>query len=207
MTPVRPEQTAAILRLSEQGLDRNAIAERVGVTPGQVSAVRAVAARSKHHTETSSDQAIDDVIDTMFGLERDLQEWLRLHITTFGLERDLQKWLRRNIADLERELSITDEGHERKVASGFIDITGRDRDGAAVVIELKAGTADRDALGQILAYMGDLMTTEKSVRGILIASEFTPRAIAAARATRNVQLIRYGIRFSFAPAFPDPASA
>jgi endonuclease len=76
-----------------------------------------------------------------------------------------------------------------------------------MVIELKAGTADRDAIGQILAYMGDLTATEKSVRGILIAGNFTLRAVAAARAARNVQLIRYGIRFSFAPVSPDPVSA
>jgi RecB family endonuclease NucS len=190
MTPVTPEQTAEILRLSEQGLDRNTIAERVGVTPGQVSAVRAVAARGKRQTETSSDEVISDAIET-----------------TFGLERDLQEWLRRNITDLERGLSITDDGHEKKVASGFVDITGRDHDGAAVVIELKAGAADRDAIGQILAFMGDLMATEKSVRGILIAGDFTSRAIAAARATRNIQLIRYGIRFSFAPVSPNPVSS
>jgi endonuclease len=134
MTPVTPDQTAEILRLSEQGLDRNVIAERTGVTPGQVSAVRAVAVRGKRQTETSSDEVIGDAIET-----------------TFGLERDLQEWLRRNIADLEHGLLITDEGRERKVASGFIDITGRDRDGTAVVIELKAGAADRDAIGQILA--------------------------------------------------------
>ena len=34
ITPVTPEQTAEILLLSEQGLDRNTISERVGVTPG-----------------------------------------------------------------------------------------------------------------------------------------------------------------------------
>jgi len=84
---------------------------------------------------------------------------------------------------------------------------GRDRDGAAVVIELKAGTADRDAIGQILAYMGDVMTTEKAVRGVLIAGDFTPRAIAAARAAQNVELRRYGVRFSFATVSPTAASA
>jgi hypothetical protein len=97
MTPVTPEQTAEILRLSEQGLDRNLIAGRTGVTPGQVSAVRAVAARGKHQTETSSDEVIGDAIET-----------------TFVFERDLRDWLRRNIADLERGLSITDEGREAR---------------------------------------------------------------------------------------------
>jgi hypothetical protein len=187
MTPVTPEQTAEILRLVEEGMDNNTIADLLGVTPGQVRAVKAVAARGRGRTDTSSDEVIGDAIET-----------------TFGLERDLEAWLRKNIADLENgSVSIVDDGRQRKVPSGFIDITARDREGTAVVIELKAGSADRDALGQILAYMGDLMPNEKTVRGILIAGDFTPRAVAAARAARNVQLIRYGVRFSFAPVSPN----
>ena len=189
MTPVTSEQTVEILRLVAEGLDNNAIGERVGVTPGQVRAVKAVAARGKAQTDTSSDEVIGDAIET-----------------TFGLERDLEAWLRRNISDLENgSVSIIDDGRQRKVPSGFIDIMARDRNGTAVVIELKAGAADRDAVGQILAYMGDMMATEKSVRGVLIAGDFTSRAIAAARAARNVQLIRYGIRFSFASVSLDVA--
>lgn len=69
--------------------------------------------------------------------------------TKFGLERDLQNALRRHIGDLEPGLSITDAGNERRVPSGFIYIAAQDRDGATVAIELKAGTADRDAVGQI----------------------------------------------------------
>lgn len=40
-----------------------------------------------------------------------------------------------------------------------------------VVIELKAGTADGDAVGQILSYMGDIQVADAKtpVRGILIA--------------------------------------
>ena len=83
------------------------------------------------------------------------------------------------------------------MASGYIDIAAQDRDGATVAIELKAGTADRDAVGQILSYMGDLMESEASVRGILVAGDFTPRAVAAVRATTNVRLVRYAFRFSF----------
>jgi len=75
--------------------------------------------------------------------------------TTFGLERDLQAALRKNIDQLEPGLSITDGGKEKQVASGRVDITAQDKQGSTVVIELKAGTADRETVGQILGYMGD----------------------------------------------------
>jgi len=117
--------------------------------------------------------------------------------TAFGLERDLQLALRRSIDQLEPGLTITDGDREKTVASGRIDITARDKDGATVVIELKAGMADRDAVGQILSYMGDLTERETTVRGILVAREFLPRAISAAGVVPNVRLVQYGFRFSF----------
>jgi endonuclease len=115
----------------------------------------------------------------------------------FGLERDLQLNLRRSIEQLEPGLTVIDGDREQTVASGRIDITARDQGGATVVIELKAGTADRDAIGQVLAYMGDLMEQDARVRGILVAREFTPRAMSAARAAGSVRLVSYGVRFTF----------
>ena len=93
----------------------------------------------------------------------------------------MQKALRENIEQLEPGLTISDDGKEQTVPSGRIDITAQDRDGATVVIELKVGTADRDAIGQLLAYMGDLTDKGARVRGILIAREFESRAVSAAR--------------------------
>jgi RecB family endonuclease NucS len=43
-------------------------------------------------------------------------------------------------------LTIVDGDREQTVASGRIDIKACDREGITVVIELKAGTADRDAV-------------------------------------------------------------
>jgi RecB family endonuclease NucS len=117
---------------------------------------------------------------------------------TFGLERDLQLALRANIEQLEKGLKVGDGGKEQPVESGRIDITAEDRNGSTVVIELKAGTADREAVAQTLSYMGDLGQTKKSVRGILIAGDFTPRARAAARAVPNLSLKTYAFKFSFA---------
>jgi hypothetical protein len=61
-----------------------------------------------------------------------------------GLERDMQAALRVEINQLEPGLTIIDEGVERSVDSGFIDITCRDGSGMTVVIELKAGPLGRE---------------------------------------------------------------
>jgi hypothetical protein len=53
-------------------------------------------------------------------------------------------------------------------------------------------------IGQIQGYMGDLMeSSTEAVRGILVAGEFSPRVIAAARAASNLILLKYAFRFSF----------
>ena len=74
-----------------------------------------------------------------------------------------------------------------------------------VVIELKAGTADRETIGQILGYMGDLGNERKPVRGIIIARDFAPAAVSALRAVSNLQLKRYDFKFSFEAV--DPVAA
>ncbi len=116
-----------------------------------------------------------------------------------GLERDLQAALRTNIELIEKSLQIIDDGAERSVDSGFIDITARDAAGNTVVIELKAGPASRQAVAQILSYMGDIVAEEetKKVRGILIAFEFDSKAKAAARMVPNLSLCKYSVQFSF----------
>jgi len=117
--------------------------------------------------------------------------------TTFGLERDLQLALRKNIEQLEHGLKIVDGNKEKNVPSGRIDITSEDGSGTTVIIELKAGTADREAVAQILAYMGDLMSEGKKVRGILVAGDFPAKTISAAKAVPNLLLRKYTFQFSF----------
>ena len=96
--------------------------------------------------------------------------------------------------------TIIDGGAERSVASGFIDITAKATDGTVVVIELKAGTARRDAIGQILSYMGDVAAEESNqVRGILVAGDFDNKARAAARVVTSLSLRRYRVSFEFFP--------
>lgn len=116
----------------------------------------------------------------------------------FGLERDLQRALRDNIKQLEPGLKIIDDGFERTVDAGRIDITAEDDDGQLVVIELKAGTAPPDAIPQLLAYMGTIENPDgKPIRGILVAKEFHPRVVQAAQAVPNLFLKAYSFQFTF----------
>ena len=119
-------------------------------------------------------------------------------IQRFSLERDMQAALRQNITSLDENLRIIDDGAERAVSSGLIDITYEDNS-SLVVVELKAGKADSRAIGQILGYMGDLQDEEngKSVRGILVAHDFDQRAKSAARVVPTLTLKKYCIEFKF----------
>lgn len=118
-------------------------------------------------------------------------------IQRFSLERDMQAALRGKITSLDPYLRIIDDGAERAVSSGLIDITCEDNS-SLVVVELKAGKADSRAIGQILGYMGDLQEESgKTVRGILIAHDFDQRAKSAARVVPTLTLKRYSIAFNF----------
>lgn len=176
------KQRLGIIALAKEGrLDANQIASQIGVSPGTVKAVKAHITMGTYGEKPELEQ-IADAIDA-----------------TFGLERDLQLALRKHLDQLEPGLKIADGGKEQTVDSGRIDITAEDSSGTTVVVELKAGPAGRETVGQILGYMGDLMLTKKSVRGILVAGEFPSGTIAAARANPSLQLKKYSFRFSFEP--------
>ena len=116
-----------------------------------------------------------------------------------SLERDMQAALRNNISQLELGLRIIDDGAERAVASGFIDILCADERGASVVVELKAGKTDTRVIGQTLGYMGDILTEDGDaiVRGIIVAHDFDKRTLSAAKAVPNLKLVRYSVNFKF----------
>ena len=117
-----------------------------------------------------------------------------------GLERDLQIALRSKIEQLEPGLTVIDDGAERSVDSGFIDITAQDSSGKTIVIELKTGVAGQRAVAQILSYMGDVAEEDSDVRGILVASGFDAKALAASRMVPSLILRKYSVRFAFSDA-------
>jgi hypothetical protein len=189
MSPVSVDKKTEILALLREGMDSAAIAVKSGVPLGTVRALRAHLTMGTYPGQSSQDapneEASEEAID---GME-----------ATFGLERDLQSALRANIKQLAQGLRIVDDGKERVVSTGRIDILASDAAGDLIVIELKPGTADRDAIGQILSYMGALRAegAKQTIKGILVAGDFTSRAVAAAGAVPNVQLQKYGFSFSF----------
>lgn len=73
----------------------------------------------------------------------------------FGLGRDTQAALDRSVGRLERA-RIIDDGVERVIESGKIDITTSGAKGRLAVIELKGGFATARAVAQLLGNMGDL---------------------------------------------------
>lgn len=128
------------------------------------------------------------------------EDYAEIPAQKLSLERDMQAALRREIRQLSASLIIIDDGAERSVASGFIDITCCDQtDNSMVVVELKAGRADSRAIAQILGYMGDLAEEEpnRKIRGLLVAHEFDRRTKSAARVVPTLGLIRYSVKFHF----------
>jgi hypothetical protein len=79
-----------------------------------------------------------------------VEEWTPL------LERYLQGLLRGSLDKLEPGLVAIDGGRE----VGSRDITAKDQAGNTIVIELKAGTAGKDAVDQLQVYMGKLKAAQ-----------------------------------------------
>jgi len=116
-----------------------------------------------------------------------------------SLEKDLHTYLASRVEQIELGLNLVEDGVEYQTEAGRIDLIAQDKDGKVVVIELKAGKARDNALGQLLGYMGCISVSGKfngkEVRGILIASHFEQRVIYAARGLSNVKLVKYQLLF------------
>jgi len=178
---ITDEKRTVVIKMIREGRDSHEISAKTGLPVMSIAGIRTNYTRGRYADETP---VVAEALET-----------------TFSLERDLQHALRSNIEQLESGLKIVDGGTERSVASGRIDITAEDRQGATVVIELKAGEADRDAIAQVLSYMGDIAgTNSKQVRSILVAGDFSARAVSAARAVPNIELKKYSFKFSFQSA-------
>ncbi|RLI35758.1 endonuclease NucS [Candidatus Bathyarchaeota archaeon] len=67
--------------------------------------------------------------------------------------------------------------YEKKVEPGFIDVYGMDRDGRLVIVEIKRGTAGREAVLQLAKYIGSVKgEVNREVRGILAAPQLAKGA-------------------------------
>jgi Endonuclease NucS len=125
--------------------------------------------------------------------------------TALRLEIDLETFLAGNLGQLEKGLKLYEEnglGGQQLNAkpAGIIDLLATDANGDLVIIELKAGEADRQVCGQITAYMGWVkknLAGARKVRGIIVANEFTDRLALAAGIVPDLSLKTYSMSFRF----------
>ncbi len=118
----------------------------------------------------------------------------------FLLEKEMQHSVRKQLDRLEEGLVAVDNGSEYIVSTGKIDILAKDANGKHVVIELKAGSCPKGTLEQALGYaqnVEDEIEGVSGVRVIVIASEFKPRILAAAKRIPDIQLRKYEFSLSF----------
>lgn len=87
---------------------------------------------------------------------------------------------------------------------GVIDFLCTDKRGDYVVIETKRAVPDRQAVGQVLGYVGwvkqKLCKQGQGVRAILVANEITDQLRLAAAAVPDLDLYLYEISFDVRPA-------
>jgi hypothetical protein len=126
-------------------------------------------------------------------IEAEVEESIEASVS---LERDLHSYLAARVSEIESSLSLVENGIEYQTEAGRIDLLARDENNHLVVIELKAGKAKDNALGQLLGYIGCLSASESNVRGILVASGFDSRVVFAARGLTNVKLVKYQLSFN-----------
>ena len=132
-------------------------------------------------------------IDITDESDTDVQETIE---TSISLERDLHSYLASRVSEIENGLVLAEDGVEHQTDAGRIDLLATDNEGQNVVIELKAGKAKDNALGQLLGYMGCIASANnQQTRGILVASDFEQRVVYAAKGLANVKLVKYKVSF------------
>jgi RecB family endonuclease NucS len=214
MNPISTHKRDEVLALRREGWNRKEIASRTGLSIYQVDIIRGGGtrmsptpegtARAKKAWETIRKKQAQKraeagaVIAKASKAASEILNTEEAQKAKVSLERDLQAALRENIEQIESGLAIIDGGKEKVGPSGRTDILAIDANKRIVVIELKAGQADREVVAQILSYMGDLQAeTREPVRGIVIAHDFTPRAIAASKPVPSIELRKYEFNFLF----------
>jgi len=111
--------------------------------------------------------------------------------TSISLESDLRDYLASNPATIEKGLTIVQKEFDTKEI-GRIDLLCKDKNGNAVVVELKKGRKSDEVVGQILRYIGWVMNNQKTkVRGIIVVNEPDDRLEYAVAPLKNMIDIKY----------------
>lgn len=125
----------------------------------------------------------------------------------FPWETHLRDFIAKNLASITIDgstlrLYVDNEGAdgiEYQTDVGRIDILAVDQEDNFVVFELKLNKGADSAMGQLLRYMGWIkskLATDKSVKGVIVASDINEKLKYAASIVQNVTLFKYQISFS-----------
>jgi len=117
-------------------------------------------------------------------------------------ESDLRRYLTEHPERIERGMTLVSDFQEiLPEGAGIPDLICRDEKGKYVAVELKAGQAEYDALGQVVSYKGAIISKTKSnVRGIIVASGFDDKIrfgaqIIDSQGLRLAELKKYSMNF------------
>lgn len=116
-------------------------------------------------------------------------------------ESDLQRYFTSHPNKIEEGLQNIDPQDVLPEGAGIPDLVCKDREGKYVAIELKAGEASYDALGQIVSYMGAIRKkTGGNVRGIIVAATIDSKIrfgseILAFEGIKMLKFKKYSLRF------------
>jgi hypothetical protein len=120
------------------------------------------------------------------------------------LERELRRVLARNLSLIEPGLTASPDYQleEYQTDVGRIDLFCRDAHGKWVVVELKAGSAGDDAVGQVAGYVAwvrDNVPGAEEARGVLVCRNASDRVKAAINMVPGLTLKRYEMSFTISP--------
>lgn len=106
------------------------------------------------------------------------------------LERDIENYIVRNPSLLGKGLKLIRQ--QWPLGEGRLDLLLENKQGDAVVVELKLNRIGRDALQQIKAYIHDLRDKYKRISGVIVCSGVMPAFEDELRKQRDIKILRYG---------------
>ncbi|MEA2071933.1 MAG: endonuclease NucS [Asgard group archaeon] len=107
----------------------------------------------------------------------------------------MQDYIEKNFQKLGLDIKKIIREYDNNVGSA--DFICYDKKNNIIIIEVKIGTANDSAVGQLLGYMKSLRESKKnSVKGILVAEEFTKRVKQAIKSD-DIELIKFVPKIEF----------